>query len=158
MKPIDNESHKVYLGLGSNLGNRKAILNEAISLIQKRVGEVVRQSSFLETEPWGFTSHNKFLNACICVNTQYSPRQILKTTQAIEKDMGRCHKTVNHQYHDRIIDIDILMIDDLNIDDSDLKVPHPLMKERDFVMIPLKEIMYQTSSRFSFRSRTLIYV
>ena len=141
MKPIDNESHKVYLGLGSNLGNRKAILNEAISLIQKRVGEVVRQSSFLETEPWGFTSHNKFLNVCICVNTQYSPRQILKTTQAIEKDMGRCHKTVNHQYHDRIIDIDILMIDDLNIDDSDLKVPHPLMKERDFVMIPLKEIM-----------------
>ena len=141
MKPIDIESHKVYLGLGSNLGNRKAILNEAISLIQKRVGEVVRQSSFLETEPWGFTSHNKFLNACICVNTQYSPRQILKTTQAIEKDMGRCHKTVNHQYHDRIIDIDILMIDDLNIDDSDLKVPHPLMKERDFVMIPLKEIM-----------------
>ena len=141
MKPIDNESHKVYLGLGSNLGNRKAILNEAISLIQKRVGEVVRQSSFLETEPWGFTSHNKFLNACICVNTQYSPRQILKTTQAIEKDMGRCHKTVNHQYHDRIIDIDILMIDDLNIDDSDLKVPPPLMKERDFVMIPLKEIM-----------------
>ena len=141
MKPIDNESHKVYLGLGSNLGNRKAILNEAISLIQKRVGEVVRQSSFLETEPWGFPSHNKFLNACICVNTQYSPRQILKTTQAIEKDMGRCHKTVNHQYHDRIIDIDILMIDDLNIDDSDLKVPHPLMKERDFVMIPLKEIM-----------------
>ena len=141
MKPIDNESHKVYLGLGSNLGNRKAILNEAISLIQKRVGEVVRQSSFLETEPWGLTSHNKFLNACICVNTQYSPRQILKTTQAIEKDMGRCHKTVNHQYHDRIIDIDILMIDDLNIDDSDLKVPHPLMKERDFVMIPLKEIM-----------------
>ena len=131
----------MYLGLGSNLGNRKAILNEAISLIQKRVGEVVRQSSFLENEPWGFTSHNKFLNACICVNTQYSPRQILKTTQAIEKDMGRCHKTVNHQYHDRIIDIDILMIDDLNIDDSDLKVPHPLMKERDFVMIPLKEIM-----------------
>ena len=131
----------MYLGLGSNLGNRKAILNEAISLIQKRVGEVVRQSSFLETEPWGFTSHNKFLNACICVDTKYSPRQILKTTQAIEKDMGRCHKTVNHQYHDRIIDIDILMIDDLNIDDSDLKVPHPLMKERDFVMIPLKEIM-----------------
>ena len=131
----------MYLGLGSNLGNRKAILNEAISLIQKRVGEVVRQSSFLETEPWGFTSHNKFLNACICVNTPYSPRQILKTTHAIEKDMGRCHKTVNHQYHDRIIDIDILMIDDLNIDDSDLKVPHPLMKERDFVMIPLKEIM-----------------
>ena len=121
----------MYLGLGSNLGNRKAILNEAISYIQSRVGEVVKQSSFLETEPWGFESPNKFLNACICVSTQYEPYEILRTTQAIEKDMGRSHKTANHKYQDRIIDID----------DSDLKVPHPLMKERDFVMIPLKEIM-----------------
>ena len=75
------------------------------------------------------------------MSTQYEPYEILRTTQAIEKDMGRSHKTVNHKYQDRIIDIDILMIDDLKIDDSDLKVPHPLMKERDFVMIPLKEIM-----------------
>ena len=65
----------------------------------------------------------------------------LENHTSYRKGYGRCHKTVNHQYHDRIIDIDILMIDDLNIDDSDLKVPHPLMKERDFVMIPLKEIM-----------------
>ncbi len=133
--------HKVYLGLGSNLGNRKAILNEAISLIQNRVGEVVRQSSFLETEPWGFESPNNFLNVCLCVDTQYAPRQLLETTQAIEKEMGRSHKTVNRKYQDRIIDIDILMIDDLKISEPDLKVPHPLMEERDFVMIPLKEIM-----------------
>ena len=78
--------HKVYLGLGSNLGNRKAILNEAISLIQNRVGEVVRQSSFLETEPWGFESPNNFLNVCLCVDTQHAPRQLLETTQAIEKE------------------------------------------------------------------------
>lgn len=134
-------SYTVYLGLGSNLGNRKAILNDTIALINERVGEVVRQSSFLETKPWGFESPNQFLNACLCVNTELAPRQLLETTQAVEKEMGRAHKTVNRKYQDRIIDIDILMIDDLNIDEPDLKVPHPLMKERDFVMIPLKEIM-----------------
>ena len=134
-------SYTVYLGLGSNLGNRKAILNDAIALVNERVGEVVRQSSFLETEPWGFESPNQFLNACLCVNTELAPRQLLEATQVIEKEMGRAHKTMNRKYQDRIIDIDILMIDDLTIDEPDLKVPHPLMEERDFVMIPLKEIM-----------------
>jgi 2-amino-4-hydroxy-6-hydroxymethyldihydropteridine diphosphokinase len=134
-------SYTVYLGLGSNLGNRKAILNDAIALVNERVGEVVRQSSFLETEPWGFESSNQFLNACLCVNTELAPRQLLEATQVIEKEMGRAHKTMNRKYQDRIIDIDILMIDDLTIDEPDLKVPHPLMEERDFVMIPLKEIM-----------------
>ncbi|KGF49157.1 2-amino-4-hydroxy-6-hydroxymethyldihydropteridine diphosphokinase [Prevotella disiens] len=134
-------SYTVYLGLGSNLGNRKAILNDAIALINERVGEVVRQSSFLETEPWGFESPNQFLNACLCVNTELAPHQLLEATQVIEKEMGRAHKTMNRKYQDRIIDIDILMIDDLKIDEPDLKVPHPLMEERDFVMIPLKEIM-----------------
>lgn len=134
-------SYTVYLGLGSNLGNRKAILNDTIALINERVGEVVRQSSFLETEPWGFESPNQFLNACLCVNTELAPRQLLEATQVIEKEMGRAHKTMNRKYQDRIIDIDILMIDDLKIDEPDLKVPHPLMKERDFVMIPLKEIL-----------------
>lgn len=134
-------SYTVYLGLGSNLGNRKAILNDAIALVNERVGEMVRQSSFLETEPWGFESSNQFLNACLCVNTELAPRQLLEATQVIEKEMGRAHKTMNRKYQDRIIDIDILMIDDLTIDEPDLKVPHPLMEERDFVMIPLKEIM-----------------
>lgn len=133
--------HTVYLGLGSNLGNRKAILNEAISLIENRVGEVIRMSSFLETEPWGFESPNKFINACLCINTKLAPRQLLEATQAIEKEMGRAHKTINREYQDRIIDIDILMIDDFKINEPDFKVPHPLMEEREFVMIPLKEIL-----------------
>ena len=133
--------HTVYLSLGSNIGNRKRNMRDAVRYLEANVGTVLRQSDLLETEPWGFESPNKFLNACICVSTQYEPYEILRTTQAIEKDMGRSHKTANHKYQDRIIDIDILMIDDLKIDDSDLKVPHPLMKERDFVMIPLKEIM-----------------
>ena len=133
--------HIVYLGLGSNLGNRKAIMRDTITLIAKQIGEVVRQSSLIETEPWGFESPNKFLNACICVETELAPRQLLEATQRIEKDMGRAQKTKDKQYEDRIIDIDILLYDELKINEPDLIIPHPLMEEREFVMVPLKEIL-----------------
>lgn len=132
--------HTVYLALGTNLGNRKAIMREAINNIGKKVGTVMRQSSFYETEPWGFESPNLFLNACICVSTKLAPRQLLEVTQAIERDMGRVEKTVGLQYVDRIIDIDILLYDDLHINEPDLVIPHPLMEEREFVMKPLLEI------------------
>jgi 2-amino-4-hydroxy-6-hydroxymethyldihydropteridine diphosphokinase len=137
--------HKVYLGLGSNLGDRNANLERSIALIHERVGEVVRRSSFIETEPWGFESDNKFLNGVILCETTLTPRQLLRTTQRIERSLGklRKHATVRSQsskYNDRPIDIDILLYDDLTIDEPDLKIPHPLMHERDFVMIPLKEI------------------
>ena len=132
--------HTVYLALGTNLGNRKAIMREAIDNIGKKVGTVMRQSSFYETEPWGFESPNLFLNACICVSTKLAPRQLLEVTQAIERDMGRVEKTVGLQYVDRIIDIDILLCDDLHINEPDLVIPHPLMEEREFVMKPLLEI------------------
>ena len=132
--------HTVYLALGTNLGNRKAIMCEAIDNIGKKVGTVMRQSSFYETEPWGFESPNLFLNACICVSTKLAPRQLLEVTQAIERDMGRVEKTVGLQYVDRIIDIDILLYDDLHINEPDLVIPHPLMEEREFVMKPLLEI------------------
>ena len=132
--------HTVYLALGTNLGNRKAIMREAINNIGKKVGTVMRQSSFYETEPWGFESPNLFLNACICVSTKLAPRQLLEMTQAIERDMGRIEKTVGLQYVDRIIDIDILLYDDLHINEPDLVIPHPLMEEREFVMKPLLEI------------------
>ena len=132
--------HTVYLALGTNLGNRKAIMREAIDNIGKKVGTVMRQSSFYETEPWGFESPNLFLNACVCVSTSLAPRQLLETTQAIEREMGRVKKSINAQYTDRIIDIDILLYDKLNINEPDLIIPHPLMEERDFVMLPLKEI------------------
>ena len=132
--------HTVYLALGTNLGNRKAIMREAIDNIGKKVGTVMRQSSFYETEPWGFESPNLFLNACICVSTKLAPRQLLEVTQAIERDMGRVEKTVGLQYVDRIIDIDILLYDDLHINEPDLVIPHPLMEEREFVMKPLLDI------------------
>ena len=115
-------------------------MHEAIERIEDKIGTVLRQSSFHETEPWGFKSPNLFLNACVCVSTPLAPRQLLEATQAIEHEMGRVKKTINAQYTDRIIDIDILLYDQLNINEPDLIVPHPLMKERDFVMLPLKEI------------------
>ncbi len=138
--------HQVFLGLGSNLGDRQAHLTQAISLIAEKVGNVTRQSSFIETEPWGFESENKFLNGVILCETALTPRQLLRATQKIERDMGRkkhishLSPLTPHLYKDRPIDIDILLYDDLIVDEPDLKIPHPLMHEREFVMKPLKEI------------------
>ena len=134
-------NHQVYLGLGSNLGDCRKNLERAIRLIDDRVGQVTRQSSFIETEPWGFESPNKFMNAVILCETTKTPREVLKLTQQIERDMGRRKKSVAGGYADRPIDIDILLYDDLNVDEPDLKIPHPLMHERDFVMIPFNEIL-----------------
>ena len=132
--------HKIYLGLGSNLGNRKENLAYAIRLIGERVGKVLRVSSFIETEPWGFESENTFVNAVILCETDLTPRQLLCATQKIEREMGRQKKSTDGGYSDRCIDIDILLYDDLRVDEPDLQIPHPLMLKRDFVMIPLREI------------------
>ena len=134
-------NHKVYFSLGSNLGDKEGNIREAISRIGELIGEVDRQSTLLATEPWGFESDNTFVNAAIRCTTSLSPFEILNITQNIERLMGRTLKSVDGQYHDRIIDIDILIYDDLHITTPQLTLPHPLMKERDFVMIPLKEIL-----------------
>lgn len=130
-----------YLSLGTNLGDKRKNIAEAINNIGELVGDVVRQSALYETEPWGFRSDNRFVNAAVCVDTQLSPRRLLEVTQRIEREMGRTLKSDGSEYHDRIIDIDILLYGDLHIDEPDLKIPHPLMHERDFVMTPLNEIM-----------------
>ena len=127
--------------MGTNLGDKRKNIAEAIKNIGELVGDVVRQSALYETEPWGFRSDNRFVNAAVCVDTQLSPRQLLEVTQRIEREMGRTLKSDGGEYHDRIIDIDILLYGDLHIDEPDLKIPHPLMHERDFVMTPLNEIM-----------------
>ena len=129
------------------MGDCRKNLERAIRLIADRVGAVTRQSSFIETEPWGFESENRFLNAVILCETTQTPREVLRLTQQIERDMGR-RKVVGggltvdgHRiYSDRIVDIDILLYDDLTVDEPDLKIPHPLMQQRDFVMKPLNEI------------------
>lgn len=150
--------HEVYLSLGSNLGDREQQLKQAIRFIDERIGEVVRQSSFIETEPWGFQSDHRFLNAAICCLTDKTPREVLQLTQQIERDLGKTEAHATQRapqpsslspqpsYYDRPIDIDILLYDDWKISEPDLKIPHPLMHQRDFVMIPLKEIMTEQTN------------
>lgn len=130
----------VYLGLGTNLGNKEANLRTAIYKLQERIGKQVSLSSFYETAPWGFESDHSFLNAAIGLETSLSPIEILHITQEIEKELGRTKKSVNGSYSDRLIDIDILLYDNLVLQTPELTIPHPLMTERDFVMKPLIEI------------------
>lgn len=130
----------VYFSLGTNLGEKYALMKQAILHIEKRIGHVDAQSAFYETEPWGFQSKNKFLNSAVKVTTSLAPLQILDESQQIEREMGRMHKSVGGQYSDRLIDIDMLMYDDLVMQTDVLTLPHPLMHERLFVMEPLAEI------------------
>lgn len=129
----------VYLGLGTNIGNRRGNLVKAAALLAERVGDILALSGFMETEPWGFDSENLFLNAAIKMETPLTPDELLSATQAIEREMGR-EKKSDGTYHDRVIDIDILLYDNRVIEQLGLIVPHPLMQERLFVMAPLAEI------------------
>ncbi len=131
---------KVYLGLGTNLGDKTENLKAAVKRINEEIGKVTSLSSFYETAPWGFESEHSFLNAAACVQTDLSPMEVLALTQRIERELGRTHKSVGGVYSDRLIDIDLLMYDQLVLNTPTLVLPHPLMTERDFVMKPLKEI------------------
>lgn len=131
---------RVYIALGSNIGDRASILTQAIALLSERVGEVVAESAVMETEPIGFVSDHPFLNQVIGLYTELSPRQLLLETQAIERELGRTHKSVNGDYHDRTCDIDIILYGDKIVEEADLSIPHKLFRERDFVLKPLAEI------------------
>lgn len=135
------KTHMVYLGLGTNLGDKQKNLNDAIRMLENLVGEVEKVSSVIETEPEGFKSDNMFLNAVVKVRTALSPFEILDITQDVEKSLGRKEKSSNGIYHDRVIDIDILLYDDINISTPRLVIPHPRMAQREFVMTPLAEIL-----------------
>ena len=134
-------THMVYLGLGTNLGDKRKNLNDAIRMLENLVGEVEKVSSVIETEPEGFKSDNMFLNAVVKVRTALSPFELLDITQDVEKSLGRKEKSSNGIYHDRVIDIDILLYDDINISTPRLVIPHPRMTQREFVMTPLAEIL-----------------
>ena len=130
----------VYLGLGTNLGDKEQNLRMSIKKIEERIGNVVSLSAFYATAPWGCSSENSFLNAAVCVETTLLPLQVLEETQRIERELGRTEKSVNGLYADRLIDIDLLLYDDRVMDAEGLILPHPLMTERRFVMEPLSEI------------------
>ena len=131
---------KLLVSLGSNIGDKQQNIERAIALIDDKIGSVVKRSSFYTTEPVGFTSDNYFINAAIEVKTNLPIYRILKITQKIERLMGRTQKSSKGVYHDRVIDIDILMYGNKKIHSARLTVPHPRMYERDFVMQPLREI------------------
>ena len=135
----------VYLSLGSNLGDRQAMIEQAMKLIGSEVGQIVRASDFIETQPWGFDSENAFLNMAAKVETGFSPIDVLHATQDIELRLGRTEKSSGGHYHDRPIDIDLLMYFESDgsetiINTRELTLPHPLMRKRQFVMEPLAQI------------------
>ena len=143
-----------YLSLGSNLGNREQTLRQAVQLIEQQIGPVRRCSSFYYSEPWGFESANKFCNLCCSLECDKTPLEVLRLTKSIERALGRTKKTSPQSslstlpaYSDRPIDIDLIRaFDDSGAEikcqnDQILTLPHPLWQERDFVKVPLAEIM-----------------
>lgn len=135
---INRKWHKVYLSLGSNMGDKRENLLEAI----KRVGElenteIVKSSTILETEPFGYIEQDNFLNACLEVKTLLTPQEFLSSILKIELDMGRVREI---KWGPRVIDIDILFYDAEIIQEDNLAVPHPWICEREFVLEPLSEI------------------
>ena len=130
--------NQAYIGLGSNLGNTEHNLNVAIQKIGTEIGEILKISTFHNSAPWGFESESAFLNAVVKIQTTSNSLELLSKLQAIEKEMGRVKTKAG--YEDRIIDLDILYFNDEVNDSSDLKLPHPHIKTRNFVYLPLLEI------------------
>ncbi len=131
---------KVFLGLGTNLGEKEKNLCLAIQYIEKRIGKILSRSAFYITPPWGFVSDNDFLNGVVEVDSSCLPEELLRITREIETEMGRVAKSADGNYTDRMIDIDILLYDDLILDTEGLTLPHPYLHERLFVLEPLVEI------------------
>ena len=167
-----------YLSLGANLGDREDTIRQALKQIEQQIGSIPRCSSFFYSEPWGFESEHGFCNICCAVETELAPLEMLRATQAIERALGRTHKSENGVYADRTIDIDLIRAFDkkgkevrldirnqkseVRSQDSGFRIqksevrsqksevrsqkslltlPHPLWKEREFVKIPLAEVL-----------------
>ena len=127
----------VYIGIGSNLGDREENCIRAIELLEKRGIPVKKKSSLHETKPWGVQDQPLFLNMAIEIETALSPRELLKMLKEIEKETGR---ETSSRWGPRIIDLDILLFNAGVVEEDHLRIPHPLMHERDFVLKPLSEI------------------
>ena len=137
----------IYLSLGSNLGDREANLRKAIRLLKLGLGVgCTRISEFITTKSWGFDAPD-FLNAVAVFPVgKADPFEVLDLCKRIEREMGRTDgpeygEDGKRIYHSRIIDIDILLFGELRLDTPQLKIPHPLMWERDFVTVPLRQVM-----------------
>lgn len=135
---------KTYLSLGANLGAREATINQAVHLISQQAGTLLQRSAFFYSQPWGFESEHEFCNLCICIDTPLAPLDLLHTLQSIEIHLGRhrpTSSTITNIYHDRPIDIDIILYEGVELHTPELTIPHPLYRQRDFVLIPLRELL-----------------
>ncbi|TLX76895.1 2-amino-4-hydroxy-6-hydroxymethyldihydropteridine diphosphokinase [Labilibacter sediminis] len=130
--------HQIILLIGGNEGNTHEYIAKAKAFIEKKIGKIVKESSIVESEPWGFEHAQNFLNQVIEVESSLTPHETLKNGQEIEKTLGRKAKTTTG-YEGRPMDIDILFYDNLEISEEDLTIPHPRMHERKFTMVPLAE-------------------
>ncbi len=138
MQPLHTKKYiNVYLSLGSNLGNRRENIVSASTLIHKKVGKIVKSSHFYETQPYGKTDQDAFVNQVVMVNTLLDPRAMLEEITKIERELGRERK---EKWGPRTIDIDILFYGKRIIRDKGLEIPHPELHKRAFVLVPMMEL------------------
>ena len=135
-----NKEDTIYLGLGTNQGNKEENIRGAIEELSHLLGTPTAVATIIETEPWGFQSDNSFLNTVVAFKSTLAPEEILKATQEIELRLGRTKKSIDGCYSDRPIDIDILLYGSRVIESEHLTIPHPLLHKRLFVLQPLAQI------------------
>jgi 2-amino-4-hydroxy-6-hydroxymethyldihydropteridine diphosphokinase len=140
--------NRTLISLGSNLGDKSSYINQAIDAIQNSIGNIEFISSFYESAPWGYDSQNQFINACITCHTTLPPLQLLDQLKEIERYIGRVKTTTG--YEDRCIDLDIIFYNDEKVNSEALTIPHPHFKTREFVMIPLREIIKKDDPFYHF--------
>jgi len=133
--------HTAYLGIGGNIGDTKRTIDTCVALLGEQVGRITHRSQWYESEPWGFASEHRFTTIVVALDTTLNTIQLLDATQDIERRLGRTEKSQGAVYHDRTIDIDLLLYDNLKIDSLRLTLPHPLMLQRRFVTVPLVEVL-----------------
>lgn len=136
----------VYIGIGTNLGDKLSNIKQAISLIGKEIGQVISKSKIYESKPWGFESDQLFYNAAVLVTTEQTLEEVLKSCLRIEKSLGRTRGDTEEGYASRLIDLDILLCEQYEIEKDELIVPHPLNLKRLFVVQPILDILRSTSS------------
>lgn len=130
----------IFLNLGSNLGNRRMNLSRAVRAIEREFG-YFELSHTVESEPWGYESPHSYLNLGMMVTSELQPKEVLRRLQAIEREISpEAHRNADGTYADRLIDIDIIAVDEMVVDTPELQLPHPRMEERQFVLEPLAEL------------------
>ena len=134
--------HTVYLSLGTNMGRRPNNIKKAVKLLDECGLHIEDMSALYETEPVSKIKQRRYINACVKVSTSFSPQKLLRTVQHVEKQMGRDRSKPKRKGYERprIIDVDILLYDNIKVNQKNLKIPHPEIKTRAFVLVPLLDI------------------